>query len=500
MFLSDWRLLLRRWYVVVAGALATLALCFAASHVVPIKYQATSGILLLPPPSTAEGVPDNPFLSLGGLDTVSGVVSRAATDRSVQAEVAKAGGTGSYTVVPDVASGGPVLLITVEDVTPQKALTTLRVVSQKVPVLLSNLQTTSGVRPNALIRSRELIRDNVAQPVRKPLIRALIVAMAAGLAGTVLLASLLDGFLARRRDREDPEAEPAVTGGPDPREPDSLVDEPWERHRPPRPADRREAVYRRDDRDRDYHLDYEPRYDYDPRYDRDPVGRRADHDDDSAWVDSANAWADGVRGDFQADPGVHSRLVNGSLADEPLDGADPRRKYHAPLNGTKAHIPHAAANGSAVNGVNGTPVDGANGTPVNGTPVDAASNGEPAPDVLGIDEPTRIIRTDKGTTNGAPINGKSQNGYGSGKANGSSGAATDGAATPAGSRSDPSAAPRTTDPSRMPWWASPSDPDPTEVIEYNRVSDPDPTVEIAYDRLAASLREMQDEHDRTESG
>jgi hypothetical protein len=38
------------------------------------------------------------------------------------------------------------------------------------------------------------------------------------------------------------------------------------------------------------------------------------------------------------------------------------------------------------------------------------------------------------------------------------------------------------------------------VIEYNRVSDPDPTVEIAYDRLAASLREMQDEHDRTEYG
>lgn len=211
MFLSDWRLLLRRWYVVVVGLLATVLLCFLATRLVPTKYEATSGLLLLPPRSTAEGVPDNPFLSLGGLDTVSGVVARAATDRVMQQEVAKAGGTGSYTVEPDLASGGPVLLITVDDVTAEGALTTLQVVSQRLPALLTSLQTSSGVKNPALIRSRELIRDDVAQPIRKPLIRALLVALAGGLAGTVLLASLVDGFMLRRSTRDEPEADSGAT-------------------------------------------------------------------------------------------------------------------------------------------------------------------------------------------------------------------------------------------------------------------------------------------------
>jgi hypothetical protein len=441
MFFSDWRLLLRRWYVVAVGLLATLALCFVASRFVPTRYEATSGILLLPPSPTSDGVPDNPFLSLGGLDTVSAVVARAATDRAMQTEVTKAGGTGTYTVEPDIASGGPVLLITVDDVTPGGALTTLRVLATRLPALLKSLQTTSGVRESALIRSRQLIQDNVAQPVRKPLIRALLVALAVGLAGTVLVASLVDGFLTRRaRDRDDPEPQPAVGTGPPPRDPAGF-EEPWTDDQPAWSADRRGSAYR--DRDYDRYRDYGRRRDHD----RDPVGRHgtridpyseaawADRREAEAWAEAGNAWADGVR-EVTDDPGRYGRPANGRAADDELTTgssvdrprADGTPVHDGALNGTPFNdgpVNGTSVTGSPVNGsaVNGTPLNGAsgngssgngssvNGASVNGTSVNGTS-GNGAPVSGGPVNGSAVSGT---SANGGPVNGTSVNvasGYG----------------------------------------------------------------------------------------
>lgn len=480
MFFSDWRLLLRRWYVVVVGLLATLAMCFLASRVVSVQYQATAGILMLPPKSTEAGVPDNPFLSLGGLDTVSGVIARAATDRVMQAEVAKAGGTGSYTVEPDLASGGPVLLITVEDVTPQGALTTLAVVSKKLPELLTELQTSSGVRESALIRARELIKDNVAQPVRKPLIRALLVVTAVGLAGTVLLASLFDGFFGRRSalDEAEPEPQPAVNDGPRPRVAESAPDQPWAEERPSwvdhwRPPERgSDPVVRNGTHNGAY---------TDARW---TDGHRANGEfrvDVEAWAEAGNAWADGVRADVEA-----------------RDGGD-----------------HRAEHARSVAGMHGTVMPQ---EPVDGASNDAAANTEAA-DVAAVDEETRTIPTANGVpgisrgragaaSEGPPVNGRAGAGAASDgrpvNGRGMNGTRHNGTAMSAGSPRSPGPvargpAQRASERSSLPWWAPTTDPDPTQEIVYNRTTDPDPTVEIAYDRLAASLRDIQDDSG-TESG
>jgi hypothetical protein len=207
MFLSDWRVLIRRWYIVVLGLLATVALCYAATVFVPVSYEATADVLLLPPKvntiakagATATTQPDNPFLALGGLDTVSAVLSKTLSDRATQLTVQQAGGTGTFTVVQDLTAGGPVLLVTVTASTPAATLRTLAAVTGVVPLALARLQTTSGVPANALIRSKVITRDNIAQPVRKSQLRAMMAAAAAGLGGTVLLTALVDGYLARRR-------------------------------------------------------------------------------------------------------------------------------------------------------------------------------------------------------------------------------------------------------------------------------------------------------------
>ena len=201
MLFANWRLLVRRWYVVVAGLVTTGILCAVAMQVVPVKYQATSAVLLLPPKSSVAQEGGNPFLALGGLDVAAGVISRAMTDRATQQEVKKAGAPGTYTIEPDAVSGGPVLLVTAEAVSPEGALTTLAVVNRVLPTTLQAVQTGAGISSASLIQSRQLTRDEAAQPVRKPLIRALLVAVVAGLALTLLVASLVDGMLLRRAAR-----------------------------------------------------------------------------------------------------------------------------------------------------------------------------------------------------------------------------------------------------------------------------------------------------------
>jgi hypothetical protein len=165
---------------------------------VPAKYQVTSSVLFLPPQSDTVAQGGNPFLALGGLETIAGVVARTVSDSTVQNQVKAAGGTGDYTVVPDATAGGPVLLVTVEDRTPAAALKTLAVVLKQLPQTLTALQTSSGVPSSSLIRSKEITRDTIAKTVLKPLMRAMIAAVAFGLGLTVLGAALLDSLIRRK--------------------------------------------------------------------------------------------------------------------------------------------------------------------------------------------------------------------------------------------------------------------------------------------------------------
>jgi hypothetical protein len=228
MFLSDWRVLVRRWYVVLFGLLGTVVLCYAATVFVPVEYQASADVLLLPPKvnSTDKAATqgDNPFLALGGLDTVSAVLSKTLSDRTTQLTVQQAGGTGTFTVVQDLTAGGPVLLVTATGSTPAAALRTLTAATGVIPGTLARLQTTSGVPATALIRSKVITGDNTAQPVRKSQLRAMMAAAAAGLGGTVLLTALFDGYLTRRSARHraggaTAAAAPATPGPPVPQAP-----------------------------------------------------------------------------------------------------------------------------------------------------------------------------------------------------------------------------------------------------------------------------------------
>lgn len=197
--------LLRRWYLVVLGLVVTVMLCLFAVQAIPVRYSAEAGLLLLPPRiSVGEG--GNPYLALGALGPVGDVLSKTLTDSTAQRELKAAGVTGTYEVGPDTASPAPIVLVTVETTSESAALSSLQLILDRAPLRLLALQRETSVKNNAFITSTVITRSTRAEAVRKPQIRAVMVAAVSGIAMTLMITAAVDAMLLRRRPPEGTEA------------------------------------------------------------------------------------------------------------------------------------------------------------------------------------------------------------------------------------------------------------------------------------------------------
>ena len=213
MFLSDWRILLHRWYAVVVGLVATVTLVVIAAQVVPVTYAASAHVVLLPP-RASEGIGTNPYLGLGGLDNMADVVSLAMMDDKTAKQLIAAGVSNDYTVVRDRTTSGPILLITAEETSSSTASASLETVIKEVPVTTLTLQTDTAIPESALIEVTEIGKTGDPEPRRKSQIRALLVVLVGGLSLTVLGTSFLDSLLGRRAARRrEPNNEVAPSAG-----------------------------------------------------------------------------------------------------------------------------------------------------------------------------------------------------------------------------------------------------------------------------------------------
>jgi len=183
----------RRWWAVSLGLLATLGLGYMALTLVPIEYVARSSMLLLPPESTLETT-SNPYLGLGGLQPAADVLSRALNDGAVHEALAPRDGTATFTVDRDTTSSGPLVLVEVTDVSSTGAAATLDAVVAEMHLTLKKLQEEVGVPEIELIDVVDVARDMTPEPDNKTQIRAILVAVALGLGGTLFGTDLLDGW------------------------------------------------------------------------------------------------------------------------------------------------------------------------------------------------------------------------------------------------------------------------------------------------------------------
>jgi hypothetical protein len=191
----------RRWYVLVAGLLLTGGLAILVLRFVPLTYDAKASVLLLPP---ANVVTDggNPFLNLGGLDVVAGVLSKSLTDTSSVNSIIPKSSHAKYTVEPDPTVSGSVLLVTATDRSSDGAFAVLDQVLALAKTRLQTLQNSVDAKGGTQVRMMVITNNTVADPNTSTLVRTLIVVVAVGLVLTALLAVSIDALARRRSSRK----------------------------------------------------------------------------------------------------------------------------------------------------------------------------------------------------------------------------------------------------------------------------------------------------------
>jgi capsular polysaccharide biosynthesis protein len=196
------RALGRRWYAVVFGVVMTALAAVLMLRVVPVTYDAHASMLLLPPTKTVTESNGNPFLVLGGLDTVAGVLSLSLTDSATVSKIAPPSSKTTYTVAPDQGIPGSVVDISTSARSATEALALLHTVEDLSTQRLAELQNQVNAPEGSQARIMVITDNNKANPNISALSRALIVVVAVGLVLTFLLTISLDAIIRRRATRK----------------------------------------------------------------------------------------------------------------------------------------------------------------------------------------------------------------------------------------------------------------------------------------------------------
>ena len=229
-FWSSVRLLARRWYVVIAGLVVTGVIVALVFRAIPPTYSATSQQMFITTPPTAQVVTgkgsvagDNPLLELGGgYNVLAELMAKIMNGVQGQLAVQEAGGAGDY-VVDTVPGDAPVVSISVEATTPQRALRTEKIVREVMAQTLESQQRAAGADARTFVVVRSVFEpvDAVYEPASR--VRAGGALLVIGLAMTVGLAFLVESFAQRRRQGLD--RPPSHPGGfaDEPKDQDELV-------------------------------------------------------------------------------------------------------------------------------------------------------------------------------------------------------------------------------------------------------------------------------------
>lgn len=200
MLLNVFRVMVRRWYIVLAGLLLTAGLAYGATVAASSEYTSRALILVLP---SEEGVGEdgNPFLALGGLEQPASLVTAYFSSTTAQREVAERSSTATYLVALDEQVRGPVILVQVSDASAEQSLATLDYLTERIPQELRRLQDELRAPESSMLGSMLLQKDVEATEDNSAAVRLIIAAIAVGLLATVFLAHWADGPLTRRAAR-----------------------------------------------------------------------------------------------------------------------------------------------------------------------------------------------------------------------------------------------------------------------------------------------------------
>jgi len=214
--------LLRRWYLVALGLVASIGLGLGAAQFSPPTYQANGTVLMLPSKVqvTGDGMA-NPFLQLTTLDAPASLVMDRLNGSDVQERIRTDHPDATYLAAPDMSMRGPVVAVTATAPTPEDAMKALEDVLALVPEVLATLQQQVNVPKRAQVTSMPLAVDAEATAITTATKRAQVAAFGLGMLLTLSGTVGIDTLLRRRSARLASSTE----GAPEERIPDADLTE-----------------------------------------------------------------------------------------------------------------------------------------------------------------------------------------------------------------------------------------------------------------------------------
>ncbi|MFF9813110.1 Wzz/FepE/Etk N-terminal domain-containing protein [Streptomyces sp. NPDC014006] len=240
------RVMRRRWKVLLPGLLLTAALTAAVALTVPVTYQSQSTVVLLNSQKATVAYDGNPFLSTQtSLTGMADSLARNLNSDGSLRELKSRGATGTFEAKLADNAQGPLMWLTVTGDDKAGVLAADRILTAYAQERLEQFQRQQRVDPKAMIRMTTVVPPQ--NPLAQTKTRLEYMIMAGGLG---LVLSLVAVFFveARRRPRGAEPALPASPGAPgEPGEPAvertmALRTAPsWSRSPDGRPADGRPA-------------------------------------------------------------------------------------------------------------------------------------------------------------------------------------------------------------------------------------------------------------------
>jgi capsular polysaccharide biosynthesis protein len=225
------RVMRRRWYVLLPGLLLTAGLIVGVALMVPVTYQSQSTVVLLNSQKATVAYDGNPFLSTQ--TSLTGMADSLArnlnSDGSVR-DLKSRGATGAFAAKLADNAQGPLLWLTVTGTDKTAVLASDKILTAYAKERLDLFQKQQSVAPKAMIRMTTIVPPQNPVAQTKTRIEYLVMA---GCLGLVLSLVAVFYVEARKRSRKSEPEQEQETTVPVPSTAEPAVDETLAIRRPP---------------------------------------------------------------------------------------------------------------------------------------------------------------------------------------------------------------------------------------------------------------------------
>ncbi|WP_327417253.1 chain length determinant protein [Streptomyces sp. NBC_01233] len=210
-----WRVMRRRWYVLLPGLLITAALTAAVYLLVPVEYRSQSTVTLLNSEKATVAFDGNPFLSTqASLTGMADGLARNLNSDGAKADLKSLGVTGVHEAKIADNALGPYMWLSVVGTDRAAVLKSDEILTTYAEKRLLEFQSQQSVAPNAMIRMSTIVPPQKPEAQTKARLQFLVMAGALGFVLSLVATFFVE---ARTRQRSSPAKHrpaPGEAGGP----------------------------------------------------------------------------------------------------------------------------------------------------------------------------------------------------------------------------------------------------------------------------------------------